>query len=69
MSVVAVLGWLWHGSPAGFLYAGLLFLMLRVRHPQAEDEHAPLGRARHAVALLTLLVFLLCFEFFPLTIT
>ncbi|MFL6209793.1 MAG: site-2 protease family protein [Pyrinomonadaceae bacterium] len=69
MCVLAFLGWRWHGAPSGFVYAVLLFIMLRVRHPQAEDERAPLGRARLVVALITLIVFLLCFELFPLTIT
>ena len=69
MTALAFLGWHWHGAPGGFIYAVLLFIMLRVRHPQAEDERAPLGRARQLVALATLLVFLLCFELFPLTIT
>ncbi|HEV3471009.1 MAG TPA: site-2 protease family protein [Pyrinomonadaceae bacterium] len=66
--LLAPLGWLWHGSPSGFLYAALLFVMLRVRHPQAESEHDPLGRPRALVALLTLLVFALSFTPFPLTI-
>lgn len=69
MSLVAVLGFLWHGSPSGFVYAILLFVMLRLRHPQADDERQTLGRARTIVAAFTLLVFLLSFEFFPLTIT
>jgi membrane-associated protease RseP (regulator of RpoE activity) len=69
MCVLAFLGWRWHGAPSGFVYALLLFIMLRVRHPQAEDERAPLGRARLVVTFVTLVVFLLCFELFPLTIT
>jgi len=68
MAALAALGWLWHGSPSGFLYAVLLFVMLRVRHPQAEDERDPLGRRRALVALLTLVVFALSFTPFPLTI-
>jgi membrane-associated protease RseP (regulator of RpoE activity) len=68
MLALAPLGWLWHGAPSGFLYAVLLFIMLRVRHPQAETEHDPLGRARVFVALATLLVFILSFTPFPLTI-
>lgn len=68
MALVAYLGWHWHGAPGGFLYAAVLFIMLRVRHPQAADEIEPLGRARQLVALITLAVFLLCFELFPLTI-
>jgi membrane-associated protease RseP (regulator of RpoE activity) len=69
MALIAVLGWYWHNSPGGFLYAILLFVMLRVPHPQALDERTPLGRARSLVALLTLTVFLLCFVLFPITIS
>ncbi|HEV2802355.1 MAG TPA: site-2 protease family protein [Pyrinomonadaceae bacterium] len=69
MALLAVLGWYWHNSPGGFLYALLLFVMLRVPHPQAMDESAPLGRARTIVAILTLTVFLLSFVLFPITIS
>jgi membrane-associated protease RseP (regulator of RpoE activity) len=68
MAGLAVLGWFWHGSPSGFLYAVLLAVMLRVRHPQAEDT-TPLDNTRLLVAWLTLLVFALCFLPFPITIT
>ena len=69
MALLAVLGWYWHNSPGGFLYALLLFIMLRVPHPQAEDAHAPLGRARTLVAIFTLAVFLLCFVLFPISLS
>ena len=68
MAVISVLGWLWHGSPSGFLYTVLLGIMLRVRHPQPQ-EMQPLGRARVVVAIITLLVFILSFWPFPITIT
>jgi membrane-associated protease RseP (regulator of RpoE activity) len=68
MLAVAVLGWLWHHAPGGFVYAALLFVMLRVPHPQVVHEGDALGRARLAVAALTLLVFLLSFEPFPVSI-
>ena len=68
MAMIAVLGWLWHGSPSGFLYALLLGIMLRVRHPQPQ-EMEPLGRARLGVAVITLVVFILSFWPFPITIT
>jgi membrane-associated protease RseP (regulator of RpoE activity) len=68
MLLLAPLGWLWHGVPSGFLYVVLLFIMLRVPHPQPLDERDPLGNTRIAVALATLLVFLLSFIPFPLTI-
>ncbi|HYO98773.1 MAG TPA: site-2 protease family protein [Pyrinomonadaceae bacterium] len=69
MALLAVLGWHWHNSPGGFLYALLLFVMLRVPHPRAEDERQTLGRARIFVALATLAVFLLSFVLFPITIS
>jgi membrane-associated protease RseP (regulator of RpoE activity) len=68
MLALAPLGWLWHGVPSGALYVILLFVMLRLPHPQPLDETEPLGAARKLVALLTLLVFALSFLPFPLTI-
>ena len=68
VSTLAVLGWMWHKSPSGFLYAVLLGIMLRMRHPQAGNELEPLGRARTFVALFTLLVFILSFWPFPITL-
>jgi membrane-associated protease RseP (regulator of RpoE activity) len=68
MLTLTPLGWLWHGVPSGALYVVLLFIMLRMPHPQPLDEHDRLGAARNLVALLTLLVFLLSFLPFPLTI-
>lgn len=67
MAVLAVLGYLWHGSPSGFLYVVLLGVMLRVPHP-APFTMEPLGRNRQLVAVVTLLVFILCFWPFPITI-
>ena len=68
MLALAPLGWLWHGVPSGFLYVVLLFIMLRLPHPQPLDDTDALGTARKAVALVTLLVFALSFVPFPLTI-
>jgi membrane-associated protease RseP (regulator of RpoE activity) len=68
MAVLAVLGYSWHGSPSGFLYVVLLGVMLRVPHPEPYTME-PLGLTRHLVAILTLLVFVLCFWPFPITIT
>jgi membrane-associated protease RseP (regulator of RpoE activity) len=68
MLALAPLGWLWHGVPSGALYVILLFVMLRMPHPQPLDDGDRLGAARDLVALLTLLVFALSFLPFPLTI-
>jgi len=67
-AVLAVLGFWWHHSPSGFLYTVLLAIMLRVPHP-APAVLEPLGTKRTIIAILTLLVFILCFWPFPITIT
>lgn len=67
MAATSVLGWLWHGSPSGFLYIALLTVMLRVRHPRPEHME-PLGALRVAIGIITLVVFALCFVPFPFTL-
>src|ERR1041385_270745 len=67
MAALAFLGFWWHGSPSGFLYAVLLAIMLKVPHPQPAIME-PLGTQRILIAILTLLVFVLCFLPFPITI-
>jgi membrane-associated protease RseP (regulator of RpoE activity) len=69
VALLAALGWHWHHSPSGFLYALLLLVMLRVPHPQAEDEGDALGRPRILIAIVTLAVFLLSVQMFPITIS
>jgi membrane-associated protease RseP (regulator of RpoE activity) len=64
---LSILGLLWHGSSSGFLYTILLGIMLRVRHPQPEIQE-PLGMFRTVIAVVTLLVFILSFSPFPITI-
>lgn len=66
-AVVAVLGFVWYGSPSGVLYTILLAVMLRVKHP-APERMEPLGTARTVVAVITLLVFALSFWPFPIMI-
>jgi membrane-associated protease RseP (regulator of RpoE activity) len=68
VAVMSVLGFIWHGSPSGFLYTVLLAVMLRVRHPSPEQME-PLGTRRIIVAIVTLIVFALSFAPFPITIT
>ncbi|HYK22803.1 MAG TPA: site-2 protease family protein [Pyrinomonadaceae bacterium] len=68
VSVLAVLGFWWHGSPSGFLYAVLLGVMMMMPHPQPAVME-PLGIKRIAIAIITLVVFVLCFWPFPITIT
>ena len=68
MSVLAGLGFWWHGSPSGFLYAVLLGVVMRLPHPKPAVME-PLGTKRILIAILTLIVFALCFWPFPITIT
>lgn len=68
MVALSVVGWLWYGSPAWFVFIVLLLVMQRVRHPQPEQME-PLGKARIIVGIITLVVFVLCFLPFPITIT
>jgi len=66
--ILAILGFWWHGSLSGFLFAVLLGVILRFRHP-APAIMEPLGTPRLAIAILTLVVYFLCFWPFPITIT
>ena len=68
MAALAFLGFWWHGSPSGFLYAVLLAIMLKVPHPQPAIME-PLGTKRILIAIVTLIVFVLCFLPFPITIS
>src|SRR5882724_4163851 len=68
VAAMAILGWLWHSSPSGFLYTVLLAVMLWVGHPQPQVME-PLGAKRIVIAILTLLVFALSFWPFPITLT
>jgi membrane-associated protease RseP (regulator of RpoE activity) len=64
---LSVLGFWWYGSPSGFLYTILLAVMLRVRHPEPPVMEE-LGTKRTVIAILTLIVFALCFLPFPIMI-
>jgi len=68
VAVLAVLGYWLHGSPSGFLYTVLLAVMMKVPHPQPSLME-PLGTKRIVIAIVTLIVFALCFLPFPITIS
>jgi membrane-associated protease RseP (regulator of RpoE activity) len=51
-----------------FVWVVLLTIMMRFGHPPVMDEEEPLGMARVLIALIGLLVFVLCFNPFPITI-
>ena len=65
--VLAISGWVFYNSPSGFLFAIILFFMMRVRHPEPIED-APLDFKRKVIAILTLLIFVLSFTPFPIQI-
>lgn len=65
MALLSVLGMYVYNSPSGFLFAVILAIMMRIRHPEPLDS-APLDKKRIAVAILTLVIFALCFVPFPI---
>ena len=67
MLTLSVLGWMYYNSPSGFLFAVILGVMMRVRHPEPLDD-APLDGKRKIIAVLTLIIFVLCFSPFPIQI-
>ncbi|KXK06550.1 MAG: peptidase M50 [Acidobacteria bacterium OLB17] len=64
MAILSVLGAYFFSSPSGFLIAIILGVMLRVGHPRPFDQ-TPLDTKRKAVAVLTLIIFILTFLPFP----
>ncbi len=67
MVVLAIAGFYFYSSPSGLLFAVLLGVMMRIRHPEPLDN-TPLDFKRILVAILTLLIFILCFTPFPIQI-
>ena len=67
MVLLTVLGWFLYSSPSGLLFAILLAVMMRIRHPEPLDT-TPLDFNRKIVAVLTLLIFILCFVPFPIQV-
>lgn len=65
--VFSVAGWYFYNSPSGFLFAVILFFMMRVGHPAPLDD-SPLDFKRKIIAVLTLLIFILSFTPFPIRI-
>jgi membrane-associated protease RseP (regulator of RpoE activity) len=65
MAALSVLGLVLYSAPSGFLFAILLAIMLRIGHPPPLDE-TPLDTKRKVIAVLTLLIFILCFVPFPI---
>ena len=67
MVALSILGLYFYNSPSGILFAVLLGVMMRIRHPEPLDN-APLDPKRKVVAFLTLLIFILSFMPFPIQV-
>jgi len=67
MAALSVYGMIYYGSPGGILFVVILLIMMRIGHPRPLDE-TPLDLKRKLIALLTLLIFALCFVPFPFQI-
>ena len=67
MALISISGWYIYSSPSGFLFVVLLGVMMRVGHPEPYDN-APLNFTRKLIAVLTLIIFILCFVPFPIQI-
>lgn len=68
MTALSIIGFVYYSSPSGFLIAILLGIMMRIRHPEPRDQ-TPLDLKRKLVAVLTLVIFVLCFAPFPIRIS
>jgi membrane-associated protease RseP (regulator of RpoE activity) len=67
VATTSILGWFLYSSPSGFLFAILLGVMMRVKHPEPYDT-TPLDFKRKMIAVLTVLIFILSVTPFPIQI-
>lgn len=66
-AIMAILGFWFYWSPTGLLLTVLLFVMMRLDHPEPDDE-TPLDKKRRLIAAAVLIMFLLSFTPFPVRI-
>ena len=67
MVVLSITGFYFFSSPSGFLIAIILGIMMRIKHPQPYDQ-TPLDTKRKLIAIVTVIIFALCFVPFPIQI-
>ncbi|NNF00529.1 MAG: site-2 protease family protein [Pyrinomonadaceae bacterium] len=65
MALFSIFGLYFFNSPSGLLFAVILAVMMRIKHPQPISD-APLDPKRKLLAFLTLIIFILCFVPFPI---
>lgn len=67
VAALAIIAQVTQGSPIWFLWTLVLIFMARVGHPPTQVSE-PLGKGRLVLAAVGLVVFLLCFMPFPITL-
>jgi len=65
--VIAIANLYWQKSPVYLLWTLVLLFLLKVGHPPVAEEES-LGKTRIILAVIALLVFILCFLPFPITL-
>jgi membrane-associated protease RseP (regulator of RpoE activity) len=68
MVSLSTIGWFYYNSPSGILFTVILAIMMFIKHPVPYDQR-PLDFKRKAVALITLLIFILSFVPFAIQVT
>jgi membrane-associated protease RseP (regulator of RpoE activity) len=68
VATLSILSFYLYNSPMWFLWTVVLIFLLKVGHPPVAEEE-PLGKGRILLAITALIVFLLCFMPFPITIS
>ena len=65
MTILSILGLYFYSSPSGILFAVILAVMMRVKHPEPYDK-SPLDLKRKIIAFITLIIFVVSFVPFPI---
>jgi membrane-associated protease RseP (regulator of RpoE activity) len=68
VATLAVLSYKLYNSPMWFLWTFVLLFLFKVGHPPVMEEES-LGKGRITLAVVALVVFLLCFMPFPISIS
>jgi membrane-associated protease RseP (regulator of RpoE activity) len=68
VACLAVVSLVWHRSPIWLLWTVVLIFLTKVGHPPVTDEE-PLGTVRTVLAVIAVIVFLLCFMPFPISMS
>ena len=69
VATLAIVSFVRYGSPVWFLYVAILAVLSFRPHPSTLDDGPGIGRTRWTVAAIVLVIFLLSFMPFPITIT